>query len=82
MLQLEKQVHIIQQHLHLLSSDFDRFQKRMEALSKHINMAQKDADQVTISSKKIANRFTQIEQVEIPNDLPTTKTLESVEEAR
>lgn len=67
-----QQIHIIQKHLSALGQDFQRFQKRMDALNKHIQMAQKDADMVHTSSKKITNRFMQIEQVnlETPHESP------------
>lgn len=60
-----KQVHIIQEHLIALSKDFTRFQKRMDNLSKHINMAHEDVNQVHKSSQKITSRFDKIEQVEL-----------------
>ncbi len=60
-----EQVHIIQQHLNLLSKDFGRFRDRMEKLSKHIHQAQKDVDEVNVSARKISDRFGQIEQVEL-----------------
>ncbi|MCP4126729.1 MAG: DNA recombination protein RmuC, partial [Gammaproteobacteria bacterium] len=60
-----EQVHVIQLHLNSLSQDFGRFQERMERLSKHINMAQKDVDEVNVSARKISSRFGQIEQVEL-----------------
>ncbi len=60
-----EQVHIIQQHLNLLSKDFGRFRDRMERLSKHIHQAQKDVDEVNVSARKISDRFGQIEQVEL-----------------
>jgi len=60
-----EQVHVIQLHLNSLSKDFSRFQERMERLSKHINMAQKDVDEVNVSARKISNRFGQIEKVEL-----------------
>lgn len=61
-----KQVHIIQEHLSYLSQDFDRFQKRMDDLARHINQAHSDVDQVHKSSKKISSRFNKIEAVELP----------------
>jgi DNA recombination protein RmuC len=36
----------------------------MDQLSKHINQAQQDVEQVHTSSKKISRRFYQIESVE------------------
>jgi len=70
-----KQVHIIQDHLIALSRDFERFQKRMDALSTHIDQAQKDVTQVNTSARKISSRFEKIEQVELPND-DTVKVLD------
>lgn len=60
-----KQVHIIQQHLHALSDDFQRFEKRMEKLSKHIDQAHQDVGEVNTSAKKITQRFHKIEAVEL-----------------
>jgi DNA recombination protein RmuC len=60
-----QQVHIIQQHLHLLATDFERFQKRMDNLAQHIAQAHADVEQVHTSAKKITKRFGQIEQVEL-----------------
>lgn len=60
-----KQVHIIQQHLKALADDFARFEKRMEKLTRHIDMAQQDASEVNTSAKKISQRFHKIESVEL-----------------
>lgn len=63
-----KQVHIIQKHLHALADDFQRFEKRMDKLSKHINLAHQDVNEVNTSAKKITSRFQKIESVEIQLD--------------
>jgi len=60
-----KQVHAIQQHLIKLGDDFDRFQERMDKLAIHIRQANEDVGKIHISSKKLSNRFTQIEQVDL-----------------
>ncbi|MDR3443500.1 MAG: DNA recombination protein RmuC [Legionella sp.] len=60
-----KQVHIIQKHLHALADDFQRFDKRMDKLSKHINLAYQDVSEVNTSAKKITSRFQKIEAVEV-----------------
>lgn len=60
-----KQVHIIQKHLHSLADDFQRFDKRMDKLTKHIGMAHQDATDVNTSAKKITQRFQKIEAVEL-----------------
>jgi DNA recombination protein RmuC len=59
------QVHIIQEHLMALGKDFDRFQKRMDNLARHINQANEDVDLVYKSSKKISSRFSKIEKAEL-----------------
>ena len=60
-----KQVHIIQKHLHALADDFQRFEKRMDKLTKHIDLAHQDANEVNTSAKKITSRFQKIESVEM-----------------
>lgn len=60
-----KQIHIIQTHLRALATDFNRFEKRMDALAKHIDQAHDDVNDVRISAGKITSRFTKIEQVEL-----------------
>ncbi len=66
-----KQVHIIREHLNMLSKDFDRFQNRMDNLSRHINMAHEGIAEVHKSSQKITGRFHKIEKVEIPTHVDT-----------
>ena len=70
-----KQVHIIQKHLHALADDFQRFEKRMDKLSKHIDLAHQDVNEVNTSAKKITQRFQKIESVELDS-----KELELAEE--
>jgi DNA recombination protein RmuC len=63
-----RQVHIIQEHLILLSKDFERFQKRMDNLSRHIDQAHQDVELVHRSSQKITSRFNKIEKVELSDE--------------
>ena len=70
-----KQVHLIQEHLIKLSTDFDRFRKRMDSLSKHIQQANKDVEEVNTSARKISSRFEKIEKVEL-NDEDDAEMLE------
>lgn len=63
------QVHIIREHLLNLSKDFERFQKRMDNLSRHIDQAQQDVSLVHKSSAKISSRFRKIENVELDSEL-------------
>lgn len=77
-----EQVHIIQEHLGMLSKDFGLFQKRMEALATHIRQANKDVDEVGISARKISDRFHKIEKVELatPGQPPVVALEEILEE--
>jgi DNA recombination protein RmuC len=61
----KEQVHIIQKLLQSLSTDFERFQRRMDNLARHITQAHGDLAEVHTSAKKITQRFEQIEQVEL-----------------
>ena len=63
-----QQVHIIQEHLVMLSQDFSRFQNRMDKLAIHIDQANRDVHDVNKSAKKISNRFTKIEKVELEDN--------------
>jgi DNA recombination protein RmuC len=63
-----QQVHIIQEHLVMLSQDFARFQDRMDKLATHIDQANRDVTDVQTSAKKISSRFTKIEKVELDGE--------------
>ncbi len=63
-----QQVHIIQEHLVMLSQDFSRFQHRMDKLAIHIDQANRDVLDVNKSAKKITSRFTKIEKVELEEE--------------
>ncbi len=75
----KRQVHIIQKHLHALAEDFKRFDKRMDKLTKHIDLAQQDAADVNISAKKITRRFHNIESVELEAPSASTTQIEKNE---
>ena len=59
------QVHQIRSHLDLLREDFQRFQKRMDNLSRHIDQANRDVQDEHASARKITQHFVRIEQVEL-----------------
>jgi len=63
-----KQVHVIQEHLVNLAKDFDRFRKRMDNLSRHIQQANKDVEEVNITATKISGRFERIEKVDLSDE--------------
>lgn len=60
-----QQVHLIQEHLTILSKDFSRFQQRMDNLARHMTQAHNDVQEVSISAQKISQRFQKIESVEL-----------------
>ncbi|OGS94562.1 MAG: hypothetical protein A3G79_00180 [Gallionellales bacterium RIFCSPLOWO2_12_FULL_57_18] len=64
-----KQVHIIQDELGKLGKDFGRFDERMKKLAEHIRQANKDVEDVQISSRKITEQFAKIERVELDRPL-------------
>ena len=55
----------IQEHLRMLAKDFERFGKRMDNLSTHIQQAGRDVDEVHKSAKKISSRFEKIDELEL-----------------
>ncbi len=63
-----QQVHIIQEHLAMLSKDFGRFKTRMTNLSRHIDNVTKDVKEISTSAEKISSRFDKIEQVQLPEE--------------
>jgi DNA recombination protein RmuC len=72
------QIHVIKDELVKLSLDFARFDDRMRKLADHVRQAHEDAQQVQISSKKISQRFAQIEGVELEETpVPLLKVVES-----
>jgi DNA recombination protein RmuC len=73
----KKQVHLVQKHLNSLAKDFNRFEKRMQNLSRHINQANEDVGDVNTSAKKITQRFNKIEKLEI--ETPTNELAHEVE---
>jgi len=60
-----QQVHVIQEHLKQLADDFKRSDKRMQNLTRYIQQANDEANDVNISAKKITHRFEKIEQVDL-----------------
>ena len=74
------QIHVIKDELVKLSHDFARFDDRMRKLADHVRQAHEDAQQVQISSKKISQRFAQIEGVELEDSpVPLLKVVEGKE---
>jgi DNA recombination protein RmuC len=64
-----KQIHIIKDALGKLAKDFTRFDERMTALARHIEQANKDVQDVQVSSRKISAHFQKIESAQL-DELP------------
>jgi DNA recombination protein RmuC len=64
-----KQVHVIKDALARLAKDFTRFDERMNALARHIEQANKDVQDVQVSSRKISAHFQKIESAQL-DELP------------
>jgi DNA recombination protein RmuC len=60
-----KQIHVIKDALSKLSKDFNLFDDRMKKLADHIRLAGKDVEEIHVSSRKITQRFEQIESVQL-----------------
>lgn len=67
-----QQVDVLRQHLNMLSKDFNRFQGRMDKLSRHIQQANEDVRDIHTSAQKISSRFHKIERV----DLQSTESIQ------
>jgi DNA recombination protein RmuC len=61
----QKHIHVIKDELAKLGVDFRRFDDRMKKLADHIRQAHEDAEEVHVSSRKISQRFFQIESAEL-----------------
>ena len=66
-----EQIHLIQDHLNLLSKDFTRSKQRMDYLFRYSQQAYSDIQEAKTSADKITSRFEKIEKVEL-----TSSTLE------
>jgi DNA recombination protein RmuC len=70
-----QQIHIIKDELGKLGKDFLRFDDRMKKLADHIRQANQDVTEIHVSSRKISDRFLQIERVELERETPTETSL-------
>ncbi len=74
-----QQIHIIKDELGKLGKDFARFDDRMKKLADHIRQANQDVTEIHVSSRKISDRFIQIERVELDavESVPATESVTS-----
>lgn len=67
-IETRKQIHVIKDALGKLAKDFVRFDERMSALARHIEQANKDVQDVQVSSRKITAHFQRIESAQLDDD--------------
>ncbi len=75
-----RQAHILREQLYYLKEDFERFQSRMDSLTKRIEQAGKEATDVSVSAGKISKHFQRIEAVDTWED--TWEDAQQVEDER
>lgn len=63
-----RQIHVIRDALGRLAKDFNRFETRIQALARHIEQANRDAQEVHVSSRKIASEFARIESARLDEE--------------
>jgi DNA recombination protein RmuC len=73
-----KHIHIIKDALGKLAKDFHRFDERMNALARHIDQANRDVQDVQVSSRKITAHFEKIEATQI-DEIPPVDGVGRVE---
>lgn len=69
-----KQVHVIKDALVKLGMEFKRFDERMKKLADHIRQAQDDVEQVHLTSRKISQKFLQIESAKLDETKAPTQS--------
>ncbi len=72
---MREQADIIQKEVGTMIEDINRLDKRIQSLNSHFDQANKDIDDIVISSKKISHRIEKIESLQIEdknNDLKIT----------
>ncbi len=65
---MREQAGVIQKEVGVLIEDIGRLDDRIESLSKHFDMANKDIGDIKISSGKIARRIDKIEEIQLGPD--------------
>jgi DNA recombination protein RmuC len=60
-----KYIRVIHEEINLLGKDFERFEKRWDDLSRHLDTVSKDVGLIHTSSQKITSRFKKINDVEL-----------------
>jgi DNA recombination protein RmuC len=74
-----KQIHVIKDALSKLSKDFNLFDERMKKLADHIRLAGRDVEEIHVSSRKITQRFEQIESVQLEEKHAAEKAVRLVD---
>jgi DNA recombination protein RmuC len=56
-----QQAHLIRQHLDQLGEDFQRFRQRLENLARHVELANRDVQEVSASARRLTQRFQRLD---------------------
>jgi DNA recombination protein RmuC len=70
---MREQAHVIQQEVVKLLEDVSRLDDRVRRLQTHFAQANKDIEDIAVSSRKIVKRGSDITDVEIEPDSPAAK---------
>jgi DNA recombination protein RmuC len=71
---MREQAHLIQGEVLRLMEDVVRLDDRVRKLQTHFGQAQKDIDDILVSSNKVTRRGQKIEALEFSNDRPAADT--------
>ena len=72
---LREQAHVIQDEVMKLMEDVDRLDERVRKLASHFGMAQKDIDQILVSTEKVTKRSRSIEAIGLAEAEPVRQLL-------
>ena len=75
---MREQAHVIQQEVALLMEDVGRLDDRVKKLQMHFGQANKDVEDILISTRKITGRGERIDQVEFNGTGTVPETTKAV----
>lgn len=77
---MREQAHLIQKEVSTLMDDIKRLDGRVSSLNKHFSLAQKDIEAITTSKRKIINRGTRIDRLEVGESIEQIEQTSSIPE--
>lgn len=67
-----QQAHLIRQHLDQLGEDFQRFRQRLENLARHVELANRDVQEVSASARRLTQRFQRLDDGQLETGAETS----------